>query len=86
MEKCCFCDSDDIVWHNEHYVFCKSCTAIYTNGMLIEKNCNHITEDSVCVDRLPWFKELRKDRPYIKEVNGEQVCSVCGKEVVADGW
>ena len=86
MEKCCFCGSDDIVWHNEHYTFCKNCTAIYTHSMLQKTNCSHITEDSVCVDRPPWFRNARESVPYIKETDNGQFCSVCGKKVIADGW
>jgi len=86
MEKCYFCGSEEIIPHNEHYVFCKNCTAIYTQCAVAEKNCEHITKDSVSVERPPWFKKDRDSKAYIESFMGKTVCSVCGKEVIEGGW
>lgn len=85
-EKCAFCNSEDTVTFGEHYTFCKECSSIYTQMMLLEKNCDHITDNSLYVLRLPWFKKLQNVTPYIHVVDGNAVCSMCGESVLSDGW
>jgi len=85
-ESCIFCKSTDLVTFSEHYTFCKNCSAIYTFNAVQEINCTHITKDSACVERPAWFKADRDSVAYIKELGDRQVCSVCGAEVIADGW
>ena len=83
--ECYFCGSEDIVGCHEHYIFCKNCTAFYT-AMLVIKNCGHLT-DGVFPLRMPWYESVRKlNKPYVKEKDGFQYCSICGKEVLVDDW
>lgn len=89
MEKCLFCASEDLVEFNEHYIFCKDCTAIYTDMILRKRECNCFGEDDYApvVDRYPWFKDwqlnYKGDGPFI---NPHGKCSGCGKKAEADGW
>jgi len=84
-EKCKFCNSE-VITFDEHYTFCTSCSAIYTQMMVSETNCEHINENSLYVERAPWFKAARNTIPYIKVEADKCSCSVCGKQVMADGW
>lgn len=88
MEKCFFCGSNDTVEFNEHYVFCKDCTAIYTDMILQETECGCFINKSsaIVVERYPWFKDW-----FLRHKNGVFVtpkgkCAGCGKDVIADGW
>ncbi len=85
-EKCVFCGSDDIVNTHEHWIFCKECTALYTNMMLQWAKCDHITEMSPFVERPPWYKNYRDSIPYVIGNTENTRCSVCGAEVSMDGW
>lgn len=85
-EKCYFCGSKDLIHHNEHYVFCKNCTAIYTETSVAETNCKHVVKHAVSAERQPWFKSVRNDKPCIITIGGKSMCSVCGREVVEGGW
>jgi hypothetical protein len=87
-EECFFCGSQNTVPFNEHYTFCKNCTAIYTEMIVVETNCDHIKENSVIVDREPWFKKIRnkckkEGKAYILKDNR---CSKCNAITIADGW
>jgi len=81
-ETCYFCGISGIVRFKEHYLFCPNCEAIYTNCILIEKNCKHITK-GIIPSKLPILCHIK---PYVKETSDSQECSVCGAAVVADGW
>ena len=86
-EKCLFCKETDLVHFNEHYVFCKNCTAIYTNMMLTDVRCTCFVASTaaIVVERVPWFKDW-----WLKYNSGKFVhngkCSKCGCDVIADGW
>lgn len=86
VERCYFCNSKDIVHHNEHYIFCKDCTAIYTESSISETNCDHILKHAVIAERQPWFKSVRDKMPCVITVDGKTVCSVCDKKVIEGGW
>lgn len=89
-EVCFFCGSKNTVLFSEHYTFCKECTAIYSEMIVIEKHCKHIGETAVVAEREPWFRSLRqeireKKLGYILEGNSGR-CSVCQSITIADGW
>lgn len=88
MEKCPFCKSENLVAFHEHYTFCKECTAIYTYYIIRDSkiNCEHITKNTVCADRPPWFRNIREATVYIEQTVESHACSVCGAEVIPDGW
>ena len=81
-EKCKFCGSEEIEIVHEHYTFCKDCTVLYTDMFVIKKSCNHFSDSATVVEREPWYKEARGKFAYVQD----DQCSVCGKEVIADGW
>lgn len=85
MDKCYFCNNEETVLFQEHYIFCPNCSAIYTDLMIQESNCDHIKNGVVVAIREPWYAKNRNVL-FIKEKNNEQECSVCGKPCVADGW
>jgi len=80
--QCKFCLSYDIIVFHEHYTFCKECAVIYTELIVQETNCEHITDNTITVDNECWYKFRRKSIPYIYK----DACSVCGKKAIADGW
>lgn len=82
MESCVFCNNLSIVLFHEHYIFCTNCSAIYTNMILQNSSCEHINNNSVVVERLPWYKQVIDNVAYIKDGK----CSICGKDAVSDGW
>ena len=84
-EKCYFCNNEETVLFNEHYTFCPNCSAIYTDLMIQESNCEHIKNGIPVAVREPWYKGSR-NVPFIKEEGDMQKCSVCGKLCIADGW
>lgn len=84
-KKCYFCGKEKTIRFHEHYTFCPDCSAIYTNLMIQETNCDHIKDGVVVATREPWYKKSRKI-PFIKEKGDIQECSVCGKRCIADGW
>lgn len=89
MEKCFFCDSTDTVEFNEHYVFCKDCTAIYTDMILksVECSCFGNNNYAPVIERYPWFVDwflkYENDYPFVTPTGK---CSSCGEDVIADGW
>jgi hypothetical protein len=80
--KCALCGYIETVPFHEHYTFCPDCSAIYTQMIVQEKNCDHIKDDTVVVEREPWYKSTREETIYIFE----DACSVCKKKAIADGW
>lgn len=91
MEECFFCGSKDIILFNEHYTFCKNCTAIYTIMSTGETVCEHFInkDEMVVVERLPWFEKFRNiSEPYVFDTKTAygSICSTCGKEVCDSGW
>jgi hypothetical protein len=86
-EPCPFCGSPTTWRYQEHYSTCSICEAEWTECIVLESNCSHIKEHAVVCDKLPRLKtELLIEFPYVVEAEEQQKCSVCGKEVVADGW
>ena len=89
QEPCFFCGHENVLLHNEHYIFCPHCTALYTD-QIVQEGCEHIKKDAIVMIYEPGLKEVRekaqKEKAYLKEENGKQYCSLCGKECVADGW
>ena len=87
-ELCFFCGAKDTITIDEHYIFCKRCTALYTEMIVIERNCEHIGEDAIVAEREPWFRDLRKEcrdnKAYILPNAGR--CSICNSITIADGW
>ena len=88
-EKCYFCGTKTIRFH-EHYYFCPECSAIYTYLIIQQSSCTHITTgvDFPTVIRVPWYKKVRDNKIYIRDdyKDDNQRCSVCSKICVADGW
>ena len=86
MHSCYFCGNEETILFHEHYTFCPNCSAIYTDLMIQESNCDHVKSGVPVALREPWYAKNR-NVPFIKEdVLGFQKCSVCGKPCIADGW
>jgi len=84
---CPFCEHKGLVLFHEHYYFCPDCSAIFTFNVVQKSNCNHLADRAPTAIREPWYREKRENTLYIKEnPNGEQECSKCGAECIADGW
>lgn len=88
-ERCYFCNSTDLVFTHEHYVFCKDCMALYTTLIIREWKCGHLNIHSPVVLHQPIYAGL-KNRPHIllapENHTPSQYCSVCKKGCLADGW
>lgn len=88
--KCYFCSSKNLVFTNEHYIFCRDCMALYTFMEILESNCKHISNNTPVCLHAPVYKILRNRRPYIvispENRLPEQYCSICTKKCIADGW
>jgi hypothetical protein len=90
-EPCYFCNEGQLIGFNEHYIFCSNCSAIYTNMIIHEKECDHVVKDRTPVAiREPWFESARNGRVYLTEAIGQpgitHNCSICFGQVIADGW
>jgi len=86
-KNCPFCNYEYIVNFHEHYHFCPECTAMWTKSILQEQSCDHVNDSSLEVMREPWYKNAREDKVYIiTDLEGNQKCSKCRKECIADGW
>lgn len=90
MELCMFCGNKDLVLFSEHYIFCKDCTAIYTEMELKKWQCGCFDEAPryvPVVDRYPWFKDWTLNyKGGVPFINPAGNCSMCGKPAEADGW
>lgn len=87
-EECYFCGQPRTIRFSEHFTFCPNCSAIYTVHILQKSGCDHIKDGIPFVLRHPWYAGLKDDKAYIISSLHEdkQVCSICGKECIADGW
>jgi len=96
QEECYFCGQLRTIRFNEHYTFCPNCSAIYTFFILVDSNCEHVSNNTPAVIREPWYYRgpERPIKPYIYEgkvlsygqIRKVQKCSVCNKKCIADGW
>ena len=84
--ECYFCGKKETIRFHEHYTFCPNCSAIYTTSTIQQSGCKHIKDGIPEAIRAPWYKESRKKTYITEEVEGVQICSVCGKECISDGW
>jgi len=84
-EKCYFCGQPRTILFSEHYIFCPNCSVIYTNMILQESGCDHITKDTPYISKKPWYTY---SKAYIHDTDDlkKQVCSICGAECESDGW
>ena len=85
-EKCYFCGQPRIIRFGEHYYFCPNCSVIYTNMILLRSGCDHITKNTPCIQRAPWYKSDRKKPHIIRTDYDTQRCSVCYATCESDGW
>ena len=90
VRECFFCKSREVISFKEHYTFCMECTAIYTECIVVESNCEHIKENAIIAEREPWFFDWRQNlcKKEIGYVVGDSSgrCSVCNAIAIADGW
>ena len=81
IERCYFCGGPVTV-EDEHYIRCAECKNEYTN-LIIHDGCGHLNVD--CPTLLSG--NVTNGKPFVDQRDEEvSVCSVCGKEVLADGW
>jgi len=85
-EKCPFCGQEKVVQYDEHYYFCPGCVCIYTFPMVIESNCEHIKDGAPTLIHAGRHKIPDRSVPFIFELSGTQLCSICNKTCIADGW
>jgi len=87
-EKCYFCGQPRTVRFSEHWIFCPNCSAMYTFMIIVESNCDHIKDNIPYVIKEPWYNKMKHEKPYAHDTEDlkMQICSVCGKECVMDGW